>query len=81
MSLTRSWLPSAETVEGDPASLPAATYPQSSGLDWDQVADVLTPMARSPRLLGVSIADFPPDLDFSGDLATRIVGVLERVLP
>ncbi len=26
-------------------------------------------MARSPRLLGVSIADFPPDLDFSGDLA------------
>ena len=65
----------------DPASLPAVTYPQPNGPDWDQLAAVVEPLGRSPRLLGVSIADFRPDLDPTGELAARIVDVLERVLP
>lgn len=65
----------------DPTSLPAVTYPQPNGLDWDQLADVLEPLARSPRLLGVSVADFRPDLDPTGVLATRIVDVLAHTLP
>ena len=65
----------------DPAVLPAVTYPQPGGADWDQLAAVLEPLARSPRLLGVSVADFRPDLDPTGDLATRVLEVLARTLP
>jgi arginase len=65
----------------DPQSLPAVTYQQPGGLDWEQLAAVLEPLARSPRLLGVSVADFRPDLDPTGELAMRILDVLERTLP
>ena len=65
----------------DPSSLPAVTYPQPNGLDWDQLTAVVEPLGRSPRLLGVSIADFRPDLDPTGDQAARIVGLLEQTLP
>lgn len=65
----------------DAESLPAVTYPQPNGLDWDQLAAVMDPLGRSPLLLGVSVADFRPDLDPTGDLAARIVDVLDRALP
>lgn len=65
----------------DPESLPAVTYPQPGGLDWDQLAAALEPLARSPRLLGVSVADFRPDLDPTGELAVGVLDVLERTLP
>jgi len=65
----------------DPAVLPAVTYPQPGGPDWDQLAAALEPLAQSPRLLGVSVADFRPDLDPTGDLATRVLEVLARTLP
>ncbi|HSO54207.1 MAG TPA: arginase family protein, partial [Actinomycetes bacterium] len=65
----------------DPAVLPAVTYPQPGGPDWDQLVAALEPLARSPRLLGVSVADFRPDLDPTGDLATRVLEVLARTLP
>ncbi|MGH3778478.1 MAG: arginase family protein [Pseudonocardiaceae bacterium] len=65
----------------DPESLPAVTYPQPGGLDWVQLAAALAPLARSPRLLGVSVADFRPDLDPTGELAARVLDVLERTLP
>lgn len=64
----------------DPESMPAVTYPQPGGPDWDQLEAALEPMARSPRLLGVSIADFRPDLDPTGELAVRVVGLLRRLL-
>ena len=65
----------------DSAALPAVTYPQPGGVDWEQLVAALEPMARSPRLLGVSVADFRPDLDPTGTLATRVVDVLDRSLP
>jgi arginase len=65
----------------DPASLPAVTYPQPAGLDWDQLAELLAPLARSPDLLGVSLADFRPDLDATGELANKVVALVDRVLP
>lgn len=64
----------------DAESLPAVTYPQPQGLHWEQLAAVLEPLARSPRLLGVSVADFRPDLDPSGTFATRLVELLDRTL-
>ncbi|WP_433384395.1 arginase family protein [Actinoplanes sp. CA-142083] len=64
----------------DPSALPAVTYPQAGGPDLDQLAAVLTPLARSPHLVGVSIADFRPDLDPGGAQAARLVALLDRVL-
>jgi arginase family enzyme len=64
----------------DPVALPAVSYPQPGGLDWDQLANVVTPLARSPRLLGVSVADFRADLDPTGERAARIVDFCARTL-
>jgi arginase len=65
----------------DPVALPAVSYPQPAGPDWAQLAGLLAPLARSPRLLGVSIADFRPDLDPAGRYAAAIVELLRRTLP
>jgi arginase len=65
----------------DPRSMPAVTYPEADGPDWDQLTALLLPLARSPRLLGVSVADFRPDLDPDGVHARRIVHLLARILP
>jgi len=46
------------------------------GLDWDQFAAVLEPLAQSPQLLGLSLADFRPDLDPTGEFARRVLDVL-----
>ncbi|MEJ7757350.1 MAG: arginase family protein [Nocardioidaceae bacterium] len=64
----------------DPQSLPAVTYPQPGGLDWDQLAVLIDPLAQSPQLIGLSIADFRPDLDPTGDLAAQVLDVLAQVL-
>lgn len=64
----------------DPEDCPAVTYPQPGGLTWDQLAAVLEPMAGSPRLLGLSVADFRPDLDRDGSLAERLVDLIRHIL-
>ena len=64
----------------DPGSLPAVTYPQPDGPSWEQLEAVLEPLARSPRLLGMSVADFRPDLDPDGALAARLVQLIDRTL-
>ena len=76
----RMWLHlDVDVLDGD--ALPAVSYPQPGGLDWGQLAAVMEPLARSPRLLGVSVADFRPDLDPTGEHAARIRDLLEHVLP
>jgi arginase len=65
----------------DSGSLPAVTYPQPGGPDWKQLSAALRPLAWSPQLLGVSVADFRPDLDTTGSLAARILDLLEHTLP
>ncbi|GIF22490.1 arginase [Actinoplanes tereljensis] len=64
----------------DPSSLPAVTYPQPGGPDLDQLAALLTPLATAPDLLGVSIADFRPDLDPEGHFAAALIRLLDRAL-
>lgn len=63
-----------------PEALPAVTYPQPGGLDWDGLVAMLEPLVRSPRLLGISVADYRPDLDPSGSFARRIIDVFERTM-
>jgi arginase len=64
----------------DPADFPAVTYPQDGGPGLDQLATVLEPLAAAPRLLGVSVADYRPDLDPGGAGAARLVTLLDRIL-
>ncbi len=64
----------------DASVMPAVTYPQHGGPDLDQLAAVLAPLAAAPDLLGVSVADFRPDLDLDGGHAARLVALLDRVL-
>lgn len=64
----------------DPSVLPAVTYPQDGGPDLEQLASVLAPLAASPSLVGVSIADLRPDLDRDGRYAARLVALLDRTL-
>ena len=65
----------------DPTSLPAVTYPQAGGLDWDSLGRLLEPLVDSPLLCGVSVADFRPDLDTTGIFGKRIAQLLELTLP
>lgn len=64
----------------DPAALPAVTYPQPGGPDWARLTAALAPLAASPRLLGISIADFRPDLDPTGASAARVVELVGGLL-
>ncbi|WP_198663673.1 arginase family protein [Jiangella endophytica] len=64
----------------DPSALPAVSYPQAGGPTWEQLAAALAPLAASPRLLGVSVADFRADLDPSGEYAERIVELLRGIV-
>jgi arginase len=65
----------------DPSVLPAVTYPQPGGPNWDQLALVLKPLGESPQLIGISVADFRADLDPTGDLAAHVTALLSDVLP
>lgn len=87
-TLARSWLSARNRPVWlhidldvlDPGVLPAVTYPQARGLNWDALAEAIEPLAASPLLVGVSIADFRPDLDPTGGLGKRIVRFLEETL-
>jgi arginase len=64
----------------DPSAMPAVTYPQAGGPDFGQLTAVLSPLAASPGLAGVSIADFRPDLDPGGRHAVALVDLIRQLL-
>jgi arginase len=60
----------------DEAALPAVSYPQPLGLDWDELAALVGPLAAAPGLIGVSLADFNPDRDPDGSHAAWVVDLV-----
>ena len=64
----------------DEAALPAVTYPQPRGLDWDAFVALARPLLASDALIGASVADFNPDLDEDGRHARRVVDALASAL-
>ena len=64
----------------DERALPAVSYPQSLGLDWRELVELVQPLAASPDLVGVSVADLNPDLDPDGQHARRTVDALAEIL-
>ena len=63
----------------DEGVLPAVSYPQPLGLDWEELVALTRPLVAAPNLLGVSLADFNPDRDADGRYANRVVEALESV--
>ena len=63
----------------DEGVLPAVSYPQPLGLDWDELVTVGRPLVTAPNLLGISVADFNPDRDEDGSHAARVVEALARL--
>ena len=63
----------------DETALPAVSYPQPLGLDWEELIALARPLVAAPNLLGVSVADFNPDRDPEGVHAARIVDALAAV--
>jgi arginase len=63
----------------DEGVLPAVSYPQPLGLDWDELVALGRPLVAAPNLLGVSVADFNPDRDPDGTHAVRVVEALESL--
>jgi arginase len=64
----------------DEAELPAVSYPQPRGLDWDGFEALARGFLASEALVGLSVADFNPDLDGEGVHARRVVEALARAL-
>jgi arginase len=64
----------------DEAALPAVSYPQPRGLDWDTFVALARPLLASDALVGASVADFNPDLDEDGAHARRVVDALASAL-
>jgi arginase len=63
----------------DEGVLPAVSYPQSLGLDWDELVALVRPLVAAPNLLGASVADFNPDNDPDGTHAARVVEALKSL--
>lgn len=64
----------------DEAVLPAVTYRQPLGLNWNAFVALARPLLASHALVGASISDFNPDLDPDGRHARRIVDALASAL-
>lgn len=64
----------------DAAALPAVSYPQRLGLDWEELAELVRPLAAAPGLVGISLADFNPDRDPDGAHAARVVELVAALL-
>jgi arginase family enzyme len=63
----------------DEGVLPAVSYPQPLGLDWNELVALVRPLVGQPNLLGVSVADFNPDRDVDGSHAAGVVEALESL--
>jgi arginase len=63
----------------DGALMPAVDSPGSPGLDFDQLAALLRPLAASASCLGCDLTIFDPERDPDGTYARRITAMLAEV--
>ncbi len=50
------------------------------GLDRDAFVALVRPLVASDALVGISVADFNPDLDEGGKYARRVVGAVATAM-
>jgi arginase len=64
----------------NPTVMPAVDSPESGGPTIKELVDLLTPLARHPRALGLELTIYDPGLDADRSCANRLVSLLENVL-
>jgi arginase len=64
----------------DPAVMPAVDSPEPGGPDVNELADLLAPLLRHPRALGMELTIYDPMLDPDEACGRRLVGLLEQLL-
>lgn len=57
----------------DAEIMPAVDSPDSGGLTWDELDRLLGTLVRSPKIAGMELTIFDPDLDPEGSLAATLV--------
>ncbi len=60
---------------------PATDYLMSGGLGWDELVDMLSPVAASEQLVGWSLSCYNPEKDPGGTDALAILSAMERLFP
>jgi arginase len=63
----------------DQAVFPATDYLMSGGLDWDELVELLGPVAAAGDLVGWSLSCYNPEKDPSGADGRAIVAAMERL--
>jgi arginase len=63
----------------DEESLPSADYLMPNGLSWNELIQLVEPLAKSSLMIGMSTACYNPDNDRSGADGRRIVDTLGRI--
>lgn len=64
----------------DPALMPAVDSPDPTGFTWDELDAAFGALLSHPKLVGVNIGIYDPDLDPDGTHARRIAALLRRHL-
>jgi arginase len=62
----------------DPTLMPAVDSPDPGGLTFEELEDILALALASPRVAGMELDIYDPDLDPDGHLAEKLVALLER---
>ena len=64
----------------DPADVPAVDSPEPDGLRVAEVAELLIPLVRHPRALGLEVTIYDPALDPDRSSAATLATLLEQLL-
>ena len=56
--------------------MPAVSYPQPGGLDWDELETISRTALHADHLIGVDLTLYNPDLDADRSAARKIVAFL-----
>jgi arginase len=64
----------------NPTVMPAVDSPEPGGPTIDEIVELLTPLVRHPRALGLELTIYDPGLDPDRSCATRLVTLLENLL-
>jgi arginase len=64
----------------NPTVMAAVDSPEPGGPTIEELVDLLTPLVRHPRALGLELTIYDPRLDPDRACATRLVSLLENVL-
>jgi arginase len=63
----------------NPDVMPAVDSPEPGGLMPGEMVDLLAPLVRHPRALGLSLTIYDPALDPDRAVARQLIGMLERL--